>query len=60
MFLKCAWVFGLNVCLGTAWVPDALRGQKKVLDPLELVTDTTRMLGMEFLSSEAVTCAFFF
>lgn len=37
-FLR-VWVFCLNVCLCTTWVPGCCRGQKRVLDLLELDSD---------------------
>lgn len=36
----CVWVFCLHVCLCTMCVPGAYRGQKKVLDSLELELQT--------------------
>ena len=36
MLILCALVFCLRVCRCTVGMPGALKGQKKVLDPLEL------------------------
>lgn len=35
--ILCAWVFGLQICLSTVYMPDVIGGQKRAWDLSELV-----------------------